>query len=79
MKYQVIKFKYNGFSVTFLTGYATYTAEFKQWTNDPGIALCTCSDGKERLIPSCCLEGDKEILPKQDMSNKVLFGTPSKS
>ena len=53
MKYQVIKFKYNGFGVTFLTGYATYTAEFKQWTNDPGIALCTCSDGKERLIPSC--------------------------
>lgn len=79
MEYQVENFKYNGFMVQPEPGLTNYTATFKNWTNDPGIALCECSDGQERLIPSCCLIGDKNNLPKQDMSNKVLFGQSSKS
>ena len=77
--FQVENFKYNGFSVQSKPGIANYTAKFKNWTNDPGIALCECSDSKERLIPSCCLIGDKTNLPKQDMSNKVYFGNLSNS
>jgi len=76
--YRVENFRYNGFFVQSIKGYTKYTAEFKSWTNDPGIALCICSDNKKRLIPSCCLIGD-EKLPKQDISNKILFGQPSKS
>lgn len=79
MNYQVENFKYNGFYVKSLEGKTNYTAKFKNWSNDPGIALCECSDNKERLIPSCCLIGDKSNLPKQDYSNKVLFGKSSES
>jgi len=77
--FRVENFKYDGFSVQPKKGIANYTAIFKNWTNDPGIANCICSDNKERLIPSCCLIGDKSILPKQDMNNKVLFGQSSNS
>jgi hypothetical protein len=77
--YQVENFKYNGFMIKPEKGIANYTATFKNWTNDPGIVNCLCSDGKERLIPSCCLIGDKSNLPSQDMSNKVIFGVISKS
>jgi len=79
MEYKVENFKYNGFYVQPKKGMAKYTAKFKKWTNDPGIALFECSDGKERLIPSCCLIGDISNLPKEDMLNKVLFGQMSKS
>jgi len=77
--FKVERFHYNGFSVESLKGLTKYTADFKEWTNDPGIALCTCSDGNERLIPTCCLIGDKSKLPTQDLSKKVYFGTPSRS
>jgi hypothetical protein len=70
--YKVEKFKYNGFIVSPMKGYAKYTATFKSWTNDPGIAVCECSDGKERLIPSCCLIGDKTMLPIQSYERRVL-------
>jgi len=79
MNYQVENFKYNGFIILTKLGLANYIAKFKNWTNDPGITLCECSDNIERLIPSCCLIGNKSNLPKQDMSNKILFGQPSKS
>lgn len=76
---RVKKFKYNGFYCLNLKGYAKYTAEFKEWTEDPGIAICVCSDGKERLIPSCQLEGfDCESYPKQEKTG-ILFGVPSHS
>lgn len=82
MPYQVEKFKYNGFSVQPPRGgwgqIADYTAEFKEWTNDPGIVKCNCSDGQERLIPSCCLKGDIP-LPEQIFESKVLFGISSES
>ncbi len=54
---RVKNFVYNGFSGKMTSGYASYTAEFKRWTEDPGIAVCACSDGKERLIPSFALDG----------------------
>lgn len=38
---------------------APYTAEFKEWTTDPGMVICICSDGKERRIPTCQLQGFK--------------------
>ena len=77
----VENFAYNGFFVQRKGGYADYTATFKEWTEDPGIAVCKCSDGKERLIPSCCLDGfDKDAYPKQNTDNKVgYWGRPSKS
>jgi hypothetical protein len=77
--YNVKTFEYNGFFVSFTGGEAVYTAEFKEWTTDPGIARCICSDGKERLIPSCALVGVMHNdLPVQPKSG-VLFGSPSKS
>lgn len=82
MAYKVEKFEYNGFCVKAPKGgwnqIADYTAEFIEWTNDPGVAKCTCSDGKERLIPSCCLKND-DTLPEQTYTKKVLFGQPSES
>lgn len=79
-KYQVSKFTYNGFFVNFHEGLADYTATFKNWTTDPGIANCNCSDGKERLIPSCCLIGFESIdYPLQTYTNKQLLGKPSQS
>ena len=82
--YQVQKFIYNGFAVIPPKGgwgqIAEYTAQFKEWTHDPGIMKCKCSDGKERLIPSSQLiDSKEEDFPKQDMSKKVLFGEPCKS
>ena len=80
--YKVEKFNYNGFAVFAPKGgwnqFEKYTARFKEWTNDPGIAICVCSDGIERKIPSCCLHGENRP-PKQDLSNKILFGEPCKS
>ena len=54
---EIRKFKYNGFSGRINSGLAKYTAEFKEWTQDPGVAVCACSDGKERLIPSFAFVG----------------------
>lgn len=40
----------------------------------PGIAVCACSDGKERLIPSFALDGfQKSDYPAQDNTGKELF------
>jgi hypothetical protein len=78
---KVEEFTYDGFMVhsPAITRLMPYTAEFKEWTLDPGIAVCTCSDGVERLIPSCCLV-DKPELPVQVTSHTgFYFGKPSTS
>lgn len=54
--YKVLNFVYNGLFGHKTGGYADYTAQFKEWTDDPGIALCVCSDGVERRIPTFALE-----------------------
>ncbi|MEI6186968.1 MAG: hypothetical protein WCP46_00505 [Alphaproteobacteria bacterium] len=78
--YDVENFNYNGFMVQSKAGKANYTAQFKAWSNDPGILIADCSDGKERHIPSCCLiDVKREDLPEQDYENKIYFGQPSKS
>ena len=76
--FEVKNFTYNGFMGQDLPGKAPYTATFIEWTNDPGVARCSCSDGEERLIPSFALLGERSSLPDQDMSNKVYFGSPRK-
>ena len=78
--YVVQNFTYNGFCGRDLPGMTDYHARFKKWTNDPGVAIFRCSDGKDRLIPTFALRGLKEHrLPRQDMRNKVMLGTPCKS
>ena len=77
--FEVRNFTYNGFMGQNLPGKAPYTATFIEWTDDPGVARCSCSDGEERLIPSFAFLGDRSTLPNQDMSNRVFFGRPSHS
>ena len=87
MKFKVCNFKYNGFCGTELPGMADYTATFKEWTNDPGIGVFQCSDGKERLIPTFALLTEDEerftndMLPAQKYKEggPDIFGTPSHS
>ena len=78
---KVENFSYDGFGGRATGGYASYTAEFKCWTEDPGVAVCSCSDGKERLIPTCYLDGFKmSDYPKQDTENKEFYvGEPCSS
>ena len=77
--FEVSNFTYNGFGGEKLPGKAPYTATFVEWTDDPGVAIFLCSDGKERLIPTFALIGDKRGLPEQDYTNKVYFGSESHS
>lgn len=74
-------FSYNGLFGFQQPGYADYTAEFKEWTDDPGVAVCTCSDGKERLIPAFALEGfNVNQYPEQNTENKEWYiGKPCSS
>jgi hypothetical protein len=66
---QVLNFDYNGFTVAVKKTVATFTAEFIEWTADPGVAHCKCSDGTTRLIPTCALIGFRcEDYPEQDNS-----------
>jgi hypothetical protein len=79
----VKNFSYNGFMGQVLSGTAPYTAEFVEWTLDPGVALFQCSDGEVRLIPTFALEGNRSALPRQDYAKlggkKVYFSLPAKS
>lgn len=51
-----------------LDGYAKFTAEFFQWTDEPEIALCKCSHGKFVKIPTFALEGfNPADYPKQEI------------
>jgi len=40
-----------------------YTANFNQWSSDPGIAIMECSDGQIRLIPASAIKDfDHEVM-----------------
>lgn len=79
---KVRNFIYNGMFVNELPGFADYSAEFVEWSKDPGMALMNCSDGKQRLIPSFCVDED---LPTQtghtiaSDENPIVVGQPSSS
>ena len=76
---KVRNFEYSGFCGKLLEGHAPYTAEFKKWTGDPGVAVFTCSDGEERLIPTFAIEGEMPTdIPKQPKTG-ILFGAACKS
>lgn len=77
---KVTKFRYNGFSGSNdPTKVMKYTATFKHWTTDPGVGVFTCSDNKERLIPTFALVDFKLAdYPVQEKTG-VFFGEPSKS
>ena len=76
---KVQNFTYNGFYGELEDGLTSYTAEFKEWTTDPGVGRFICSDGEERLIPTFALRGgDTNHLPPQPKTG-VLFGTPCRS
>lgn len=78
--FNVGPFIYNGFMVLPNKKPTNYTAQFKEWVQDPGIALRICPDEKERLIPSCCLIGfNSNDFPLQIYKNKQLFGESSES
>lgn len=81
---KVRNFLYSGFMGQLRRGYSKYNVtSFVEWTRDPGIGIFECSDGKRRLIPTFAfIENWKEIkslIPKQDLSDKVIFGVPCKS
>lgn len=82
LELEILNFEYNGFYGKLIGGEAEYTAEFKEWTNDPGVGVFICSDGKERLIPTFAIKPLETVksLPKQSYEHgMLLFGAPSKS
>lgn len=81
-KPMVVKnFTYDGFAGRLTGGEAGYMAVFKEWTDDPGVAVCKCTDGKERLIPTFALDGWRgEDHPPQNNEGKQLYtGKPCHS
>jgi hypothetical protein len=79
--YTVQNFLYNGLFVHPKPGKASYTAKFKGWDlHDVGVAICECSDGIERHIPTCQLDGfkisdyPKHETPKEVEEMKLRFG-----
>ncbi len=82
-KLRIKKFTYNGFGGQITGGWAPFTGEFIRYTNDPGVALHKCSDGKERLIPGWAVEGPLPPQPdykKMEKQGKMLwFGYASSS
>ena len=82
-------FIYDGISGRSLPGNAPYTVEFVKWTDDPGMFLGKCSDGKDRLIPAWAVVHGVQIPPMPDYvevkryikENNLLIhmGTPSSS
>lgn len=82
MAHKVKNFTYNGFMGQEKKGYAPYKATFVKWTEDPGIMLMKCSDGKERLVPSFAIPRMKGIPkpPVFEKGSKVFYwGLPSSS
>ena len=86
VSFRVKQFYYNGFHVGVDNDvFVPYTANFVRWTEDPGIALFSCSDGKKRLIPSCALYTFSDItiveaLPEQVYADgPLVFGAAASS
>ena len=83
--YQVTKFEYNGFAGSGdETVVMSYNARFKAWTGDPGVAVMTCSDGEERLIPTFAMRYSFLTLPNdmtrvEKSGQTTFFGAASKS
>jgi len=76
---KIHKFSYNGFGCIVHKGYANYTITgFMKWTVDPGVGVFACSDGQERMIPTCVFETRTLHLPKQPRTG-VIFGMPLKA
>lgn len=75
-------FEYNGFFGKELPGSPEYTGKFVKWTNDPGIVLLACSDGKERLVPTFAIDLSyiSLVLPQPEPgAPKTMFGAASRS
>lgn len=74
-EYVVFEFEYNGFMGKCNENVELpYTAKFKNWTDDPGITLCECSDGKERLLPTFTLKDFKAYKHPLRAITGTLFG-----
>jgi hypothetical protein len=78
--YNVLNFSYDGIFVRPKAGLATYTAEFVKWTDDPGIAIFKCSDGKDRKLPACQIQDfdikrhPEQILPQRRLDERKACG-----
>ena len=82
--FSVWKFSYDGFGGQCDRKVVMpYTARFKAWSGDPGVARMECSDGKERLIPTFAIKFS--VALPNDMTRiegngaVVFFGMSSKS
>jgi hypothetical protein len=78
---QIYDFTYDGIMCQVLKSTAPYSITFKEWTNDPGIMLCECSDGVNRKIPTCTLKDTSKLskIPNQDKSKSIVIGYKSSS
>lgn len=81
-KYKVFSFRYNGFALKVGKTLTKYTATFKEWTDDPGVAVFECSDGEERKIPVRAVKNfNYDNHPEQKWTKRppLILGEPSSS
>lgn len=73
--YEIEEFTYNGFyGDSNPEVIMPYQAKFKEWTQDPGIAIFECTDGEERYIPTFAVVGFRlEHVDSQEKSG-MMFG-----
>jgi hypothetical protein len=73
MEHFVDNFSYNGVFVNQKPGQASYKAKFKTWDlHDVGVAICECTDGVSRHIPTCQLVGfNSNNYPKHKIPTEV--------
>lgn len=78
---RIENFTYNGVFVIPKPGFAKWwILEFIKWSNDPGIAIFRCSDGKDRYIPTCQISTKlNSTLSKQAIFKRVIIGAASNS
>jgi hypothetical protein len=77
--YEVENFTYNGLFIKATGGIATYKAKPLRWNElDCGIMICECTDGKERNIPTCQLNGytppKRETVPQNVLEMRKTLG-----